>query len=66
MKEKTVTVATRITPLMVQEIERFLPEEYTGMADYLRDLIREDLEKRKEQSLKEVSVFLNHPLKGEE
>jgi Arc/MetJ-type ribon-helix-helix transcriptional regulator len=46
MKEGTVTVATRITPLMFEEIKKLLPNEYVNISDYLRDLIREDLERR--------------------
>jgi hypothetical protein len=46
-KEENVCVATRITKAMKQNIERVLATDgHLNTADYMRDLIRKDLERR--------------------
>ena len=50
MKEESIPVASRITKSMLKEIKsKVLPSDtYLNMADYIRDLIRRDLEGRKQ------------------
>jgi len=44
---ETVTVATRVTKRMLKAIKTILETNaYMNTADYVRDLIRRDLEKR--------------------
>lgn len=44
---ETITVATRITKPMLEAIQRILASNaHLNIADYLRDVIRRDLEER--------------------
>ena len=44
---KQVTVSTKITVPMLKQLNRYLQQSaYVTMADYLRDLVRKDLESK--------------------
>jgi Arc/MetJ-type ribon-helix-helix transcriptional regulator len=46
-KKETVSIGTRVTESMQKAIEKVLESDgHLNESDYLRDLIREDLEKR--------------------
>ena len=46
MERETITVSTRISKPMLEEIKKVMGNGHLNVSDYLRDLVRKDLKEK--------------------